>query len=183
MKFNAKNIVLPAIILCLICFCVSGLLVLTNELTKDQIALALEETAAESRMIVMSDADSFEEIDANTYLAKNGDTEIGYVFTTETSGYSGTVSVMTGIDMEKNITGIVILSQSETPGLGANCVNESFTDKFKQQVSDSLSVVKNTASGDGNIEAMTGATITSTAVTDAVNIAIGLFDDVSGGEG
>ncbi len=180
MKFNFKDILLPAIILSIICFCATALLVLTNELTKDQIALAQEETVRASRMIVMSDADNFEEIDANTVKALKGDEAVGYIFVTQSSGYAGAISVMTGIDLEQNITGIVILEQTETPGLGANCTKADFTEQFKQMATE-LTVIKNQTAGEAQVEALTGATVTSEAVTNAVNEAIGLYSQIVGG--
>ncbi len=181
MKMNFKTVVLPPLILCLICFCVTGLLALTNELTKDRIIQAQIEKEEQSRSLVMPDATAYEQVDEFTYLAKNGEEDLGYIFVTESKGYAGTVSVMTGISLDENITGIIILQQSETPGLGANCTNEEFTNRFRQEANE-LTVVKNTPSGNGNIEALTGSTVTTDAVTDAVNEAIELFDILNGGE-
>ncbi len=58
---------------------------------------------------------------------------MGYVFETEASGYGGKVKVMTGIDAEGAITGVVILSHDETPGLGANAEKPDFLNQFLQQ--------------------------------------------------
>ncbi len=178
MKMNFKTVVAPALILCAICFCVAGLLALTNELTKDKIAQVALETAASSRMIVMPTADVFEEND-EYYTALNGSEVVGYVFSTSSNGYGGAVEVMTGIDLDGNITGVVILSQNETPGLGANCENESFLSQFLQKATE-IEVVKNVTAGDGEIEAMTGATITSDAVTNAVNEAVEIYETIGG---
>ncbi|MFI3324825.1 MAG: RnfABCDGE type electron transport complex subunit G [Clostridia bacterium] len=178
MKMNFKTVVAPALILCAICLCVTALLALTNELTKDKITQAALEKESNSRMLVMSTADDFEE-NENYYTATSGGEVVGYVFSTSSSGYGGDVSVMTGIDIDGNITGVVILSQEETPGLGANCENESFLVQFLQKAV-TLEVVKNTTASDGEIEAMTGATITTTAVTNAVNVAVEIFETIGG---
>ena len=107
---------------------------------------------------------------------------MGYVFETEASGYGGTVSVMTGIDTEGNITGVVILSHDETPGLGANAEKPDFLNQYLQPAPEGgLSVIKYQAPSQGQIEAMTGATVTSTAVTNAVNQAIEQYYEVKGG--
>ena len=104
------------------------------------------------------------------------------MFETGASGYGGTVSVMTGIDAEGSITGVVILSHDETPGLGANATKSSFLDQYLQPAPEGgLSVVKYQTPSDGQIEAMTGATVTSTAVTNAVNQAIEQYYAVKGG--
>lgn len=181
MKLNAKNILVPALTLFVICLVVTALLAGTNLLTKDKIADQARITAENSRKIVLSAADSFESTDDYYTGTSNGDV-VGYVFETQAKGYGGTVKVMTGIDKDGNITGVVILEHSETPGLGANAVNESFRDQYVQAVpEDGIQLVKNKVAGDGEVEALTGATITSRAVTTAVNAAIEQFQSVKGG--
>ena len=104
------------------------------------------------------------------------------VFETEASGYGGKVKVMTGIDAEGAITGVVILSHDETPGLGANAEKPDFLNQFLQQAPEGgLEVIKYQTPGEGQIQAMTGATVTSTAVTNAVNQAIAQYNTVKGG--
>ena len=112
-----------------------------------------------------------------------GGQTVGYVFETEASGYGGTVSVMTGIDAEGNITGVVLLSHDETPGLGANAEKPDFLNQYLQPAPEGgLSVIKYQAPSQGQIEAITGATGTSTAVTNAVNQAIEQYYEVKGVE-
>ena len=89
---------------------------------------------------------------------------------------------MTGISGEGAITGVVILSHEETPGLGANAEKAEFLDQYLQSAPEGgLSVIKYQTPGEGQIEAITGATITSTAVTNAVNQAIEQYYQVKGG--
>ena len=89
---------------------------------------------------------------------------------------------MTGIDAEGAITGVVILSHDETPGLGANAEKPDFLNQFLQQAPEGgLKVIKYQTPGEGQIQAMTGATVTSTAVTNAVNQAIAQYNTVKGG--
>ena len=107
---------------------------------------------------------------------------MGYVFETESKGYGGTIQVMTGISTEGDVTGVVILSHAATPGLGANAEKENFRDQFKQPAPENgLDVVKYQPPAEGQIEAMTGATITSKAVTSAVNLAIEQYHTIKGG--
>lgn len=182
MKLSFKNVVQPALILCSICFVVSALLALTNALTIDVIAKATLEKEETARMLVLSDATSFEASADETYYIGYCDGEIvGYVFSTEANGYGGAISVMTGISTNSTITGVTIVSHDETPGLGSNAEKTEFTDQY-QQNSTEFSVVKNTEAGDGEIEALTGATITSKAVTTAVNIATELYETIKEGE-
>lgn len=181
MKITAKDILKPALILFAICLVVTALLAGTNLLTKNKIAEQSALEAEQSRKVVLSDADSFEEADGY-YIGKANDKTVGYVFQTEAKGYGGTVKVMTGISADGQITGVVILEHSETPGLGANAEKASFTDQFKQAVPENgITLVKNKAPSDGEIEAMTGASITSRAVTNAVNEAIEQYNTVKEG--
>ena len=70
-----------------------------------------------------------------------------------------------------------ILSQDETPGLGANATKSEFTDQYKQKAQE-LEVIKNAEPADGEIQAITGSTITSQAVTDAVNKAVAAYEKI-----
>lgn len=181
MKLDFKTIARPALILFVICLVASAALAGTNALTADKIVQAQLETAEASRKIVLPDAQEFESADGYN-VGKSGGSDVGYVFETESKGYGGTVKVMTGIDTEGKITGVVILSHSETPGLGANAENQKFLDGYKQDAPPGgIEVIKNTAPASGQIEALTGATITSQAVTDAVNLAIEKYEQVKGG--
>jgi len=184
-NLNAKAILTPALVLFLICLIVAGLLGGTNALTKDPIEEQTQLKAQQARMTVLPQAKSFEQVsisgtDAECYAALDGEKRIlGYAITTAAKGYGGDVRVMTGIDAaEGKITGVSILSQSETPGLGANAVKPEFTGQYEQALPESgFDVIKNAQPQDGEIEAMTGATITSKAVTGAVNEAISLYTE------
>ena len=85
---------------------------------------------------------------------------------------------MIGIDKDGAVTGVEFLSISETAGLGMNAQKETFRDQFKGKNSE-ITVVK-TAPGDDEIQALTGATITSNAVTKSVNTALKLYEEVKG---
>lgn len=183
MKLNFKGVAVPAAVLVIICIVVSGLLGITNMLTADKIAQVQAENAAESRTVVLPDAESFEEKESESgtyYVGMSGSEVVGYVFTTAGKGYGGDVSVMTGITADGNISGIAILDQDETPGLGGNCTKESFQAQFVQPAT-TIEVVKNQEAGEGQIEALTGATITSRAVTSAVNEAVDMYNNVKEG--
>lgn len=95
----------------------------------------------------------------------------GYAFMLTSKGYGGAVTLVAGIDADGKISGIDVISHSETPGLGANADNDDFKNKFKTKPAEQLVVSKSNNDGQ-NIEALSGATITSTAVVSAVNEAI-----------
>lgn len=187
-KIRFKDIFVPTISLFLICVVVSALLAGTNELTKGPIAEISQQKAQEAMMAVCPDAVTFEgekglEIECYRGLDKDGNLA-GYAIPSASKGYGGDVSVMVGISPEGDVTGVEILSQSETPGLGANCVKETFTDMFRQPAPEDgeFDVVKDGTGGEGGrIDALTGATITTNAVTTAVNNAINVYKSLAGG--
>lgn len=189
---NIKEVIKPAAILFVICVAVSAALAGTNLLTADRIAQAAAQKAEESRMVVLPGAEAFQEKeseDGTHYIGLSKEADgvvVGYVFETESKGYGGTVKVMTGISTEGSITGVIVLSHSETPGLGANAEKESFRAQYQQPVANlagGIQVVKFQAPNEGEIQAMTGATITSTAVTNAVNLAIEQYQNAYASEG
>lgn len=175
-----KEVLKPALILCVICLLATAALAGTNLLTADTIAQQKVITEQESRKQVLPDADSFEEADGYA-IGKTGSDIAGYVLVTSSKGYGGDVQVMTGISTDGQITGVVILEQDETPGLGANAEKESFRDQFKQAVPENGFTVTKSTAGEGEISAMTGATITTTAVTNAVNDAIAQYNEIKEG--
>lgn len=187
MNPKVKQILVPTITLTLICIIITGLLAVTNDITADKIAQQNAEAAAASRLEVLPDAAGFEEkqTGGSTYYIGKDESgqEVGYVFTTTAAGYGGDVEVMTGIGSDGVVTGVTILSHNETPGLGAKADDPSFTGRYQKAVPDGGFVLKKgTASADNEVAAITGATITSTAVTNAVNEAVELYSQVKGGQ-
>lgn len=98
------------------------------------------------------------------------DNTIGYAVMVSTVGYGGEILLTVGIDNELKVTGIDVISHSETPGLGENCTKAQFKDQFKGK-EIGIEVVKNGASGN-QVDAISSATITSKAVTRGVDAAI-----------
>ena len=107
------------------------------------------------------------------YNATSSGNTVGYVFVEKGKGYGGDVSVMVAIGTDKVIKSVKVLDVSnETPGLGQNSAKEEFYGQYKSK-SKGISVVKNAPNEENNeIKAVTGATITSKAVTKAVNNAL-----------
>ena len=102
---------------------------------------------------------------------------LGYVFiVSSTHGYGGNLSISMGITSEGILQGIEMVSMNETAGLGANCTTDSFKDQYKNLSTESaLIVTKDGKKADNEIDAISGATITSKAVTDAVNAGIAFY--------
>ena len=186
---KAKEIIVPAVSLFLICVVVTALLALTNAVTAPKIDALAVETQEASKKQVLSSADSFSEEkqvekDGVSYtyydgLASDGSV-VGYVFVTSAKGYGGDISVMVGVLGDGTVAGGNILSINETAGLGMNAKNQSFLDQFLGK-SGEIGVAKNNPS-DTEIQALTGATITSSAMATAVNTALSLYAEIGGGQ-
>ncbi|SCI30402.1 RnfABCDGE type electron transport complex subunit G [Intestinibacter bartlettii] len=167
------------------------LLALTNSVTASTIAQRNEQANAEARKLVLESAQDFEQVkDVKTdnskgvkvseiYEAKDasGNT-VGYTLKVLPSGYGGTIELMVGIDSAKGqVSGINVVSNSETAGLGAKSTDPEFSDQYKGKPLEELSVLKNGTPGDTEIKAISGATITSTAVTNGVDAAIEVYNN------
>ena len=187
---KAKELIVPALALFLICLVSSFLLAGTNAVTKDKIAQTQAQQAQASRKIAFADAASFgEEQTVETegkqisYVAALDDSGAvtGYVFTAVNHGYGGDVSVMTGVDNTGTVTRVVILSMdNETPGLGQNASKEEFWSQFSGKTGP-FAWVK--SGGDGNtVTGVTSASFTSRAVIAGVNDALDAFAVVKGAE-
>ena len=185
MKLNAKDVLKPTLILVVICLVVTACLAETNVMTRGAIAAQNAKDAEESRKVALPVASSFEQSSKgkDCYVGKKGSDVAGYVFTTEASSYGGKIKVMTGIDKGGKVTGVILLETSDTPGLGLNAQKAEFRDQYKQKVpAKGFEVVKGGGAKEGQINAMTGATISSKAVTKAVNEAIQEYEEVKGGD-
>ncbi len=95
---------------------------------------------------------------------------VGYCLTVNSKGYGGNVNFIVGITKDGTIKAINIMSHSETPGLGARSTEPEFYEQFNDRKAP-LKVVKGASNGESEISAISGATITSNAVTNGVNAA------------
>lgn len=184
-KFSFKEIAVPAITLFLIAAICTAILAVTDSITASKIAENNEQAEIAARQIVFEEAKSFSDVktaeDATYVEALDESSQvIGYVFTTSSKGYGGEIKIMTGISSEGSVTGLEILAIEETAGLGMNAKKDDYKNQYVGQ-NGSFTVVKSSA-GDNEVQALTGATITSQAVTDAVNNAVELFKTVTGGD-
>ena len=198
-----KNIIKNTVILTVITLAAGVLLGLVYDITEEPIAQAKEKAKIEAYQTVMKEADTF---DAEVVLgskevsklfakkkitgckvdevvaAKAEGEIIGYIFTMTTSeGYGGNIQISVGVLNDGTVTGVEILSIKETVGLGMNANTPEFKNKFTDKKTDSFVVTKTGAESDKEIDAISGATITSKAVTDAVNAAIACYQGWLGG--
>jgi len=189
-----KEISKLGLILLLICAVAAALLSLAYDFTIDKIVAQREITSQLSRQEVLPDADSFEIIEADlldkvklenelvveVYKGLSGGTLVGYTVKTLPGGFGGSVEVITGISSDGEVTGMRVGNHQETPGLGANATLPDFYGQYAGKSTESeLTVVKAGASGN-EIQAISGATITSKAVTKGVNMAVAAYKIVSG---
>ena len=111
-----------------------------------------------------------EHIDEVYYAADDSGSIQGYVLTVTTGeGYGGDIQFAMGISLDGTIQGISFLSIGETAGLGMRANTEEFKSQFAGKNAESIVYSKTGASGENEIDALSGATITTTAVTNGVN--------------
>ena len=186
---------------------VSGLLLgLVQDITAGPIAEQQQKAKEEAYKAVFADADSFEQLelteevsagleaclDENGYGAQNIDevmtaldasgSQIGYAFTVTTcEGYGGDIQFAMGIKDDGTLNGISILSIGETAGLGMKANTDAFKDQFKDKNVEKFAYTKTGATADDEIDALSGATITTNAMTNGVNAGLCAFQYAEGG--
>ena len=185
---DAKAILVPTLKLTVIGVIITALLFMTNSRTQAKIEQNEAQAAVEARKQVLPEADDFEEkkvtVNGTEYTYYEATNKAGYVFSGSNKGYGGQVVTMTGIDADGKIVGVLVTDASnETPGLGAKWLatdqaNQDRLAQFYGDVPDSDYAV--TKDG-GKIQAVSGATLTSRAVTADVNSAIAQYKAATGG--
>lgn len=175
------SIIKPTLVLFLVCVVISGSLAYVNNITQDVIEQSTKAEQAESRRQVMTEAESFKEIKAGNipdavtgiYEGYKGNDKIGYVMDVTVKGYGGDINMTVGVDLNGHITGVKIGDHNETPGLGAKAAEPEFINQFGEvTVNDNLAVVKHNKKASNEIQAVSGATVSSRAVTRGVSDAL-----------
>lgn len=177
------------------------------EITKDPIAKQEAQAKAEAYEQVFTDAAAFEAVEMDDTLTKtirdqldqegykaqsieevmraedqSGET-LGYAFTVVTSeGYGGDIQFSMGVQNDGTLNGISILSIGETAGLGMNADTPAFKDRFVGKQVEKLQYTKNGATQDDEINAISGATVTTNAMTNGVNAGLCAFRVMEGGD-
>jgi electron transport complex protein RnfG len=180
-----KHILKPALSLFIIAAVCTTMLSLVRDITLEPIQNQRKKTQENTMKAVLNEATEFRELGhpsdvlttksgsiVSIYEGSSRGEVVGYVVELSPSGYSGEIYMMVGISSVKSeITGMRVIRHSETPGLGALAVKESFYSKYDGKKLVPLNVVR-VSPGANDIEAITAATITSRAITNAVNEAI-----------
>ncbi len=175
-----KNMTVCLFAICLVC---SALLAGVYALTKEPIdAAAKAKNEAAIKDVLPETASAIEEertveMDGVTYTYNlaydaSGNT-VGCAINVSTLGFGGPIAIKVGFDMNGVICNTKVLSQAETPGLGAKCVEPSFSGQFKgfDPAEKKLSVKKD----GGDVDAITASTITSRAYADGLATAVKVF--------
>lgn len=170
---------------------IAGLLLgAVYEITKEPIRKENQRAKEEAYKAVFADADAFEDVkidedkvakgldekgldatinEAMKVLDKSGQ-QIGYVLTvTDHEGYGGDIQFAMGVQSDGTLNGISFLSIGETAGLGMKAKEDAFRKQFEGKKTDQIVYTKNGAKADNEIDALSGATITTNAVTNGVN--------------
>lgn len=177
MKDTFKNMIKPVLVLTCICLVVTALLAYINTVTSPIIAEAEQKAAQEAMAEVLSEADSFEQVTIDTlpervteiYRAENG---TGYVFMLTTKGYGGDMKLICGIKADGTIEACKTLSHSETSGLGSKTAEDPYRNQYIGKTSDTLN----------EVDAISGATISSVAYKSAIEEAFEAFNKVKEAE-
>lgn len=132
---------------------------------------------------LVKDADNFKEIKDKKewFEAQKGGKTIAYVVPSESKGFGGPIKMLVAVTPEGKVIDFTILAHNETPGLGDNAQKDPFRNQYKNKGAEDLEVTKD-PSNTKNIQAMTGATISSKAVTKGVKEAVEEVTKYAGGK-
>ena len=199
-KMDTRSIIIATIAIMIITVIAGFALAYVYKVTKDPIAVTEQKEAYKA---VFGDADSFDsysDFDADAAAkvlkdagynadidevveAKNSDGSVlGYVVTvTSHEAYSGDLQLAMGVRTDGTTNGISFLSLSETAGLGMEADTDSFKSQFAGKKVDKFKYTKSGATVDEEIDALSGATITTNAVTNAVDAGLEYVKSINGG--
>ncbi len=171
-----KEYVKPVIVLLAICLVSAFLLAEVDHLTAPIIQENVRKSTYEVYYQVLPDADTFTQLPCDlegvTAVLK-ADNGAGYVITAQSRGYGGQVPAAVSFDQEGSILRVVMMANSETPGLGQKVTLPAFYDQFAGSAAEKLSLE--------SIDAVSGATISSRASVTAINLAVEAYQNIVGG--
>lgn len=178
-----KEIITPILVLFLICFIVTAALAATYQVTKPIIEEINIKNANLARGEVFAySGGSFSPVEGKhpdnipeVYMADNG---TGYVFTADGKGFGGKLTAMIGIEKNGAITGVKITGHKETPGLGTKAMTADYLAQYKGQIA----ITRSHEADKTQIDAVTGATVTSDAVFQAVEASLEQFKRLGGAD-
>ena len=174
---NWNKIFKPIVVLCVICIVITGALAATNSVTAPVIAEATRLAQEQARAELLPEADGFEQVEgvavdnvSDVYAATNG---AGYVITSSAKGYGGTMTVMTSFTPDGQIKQLKVTESAETQGIGSNVSTKADYWAKYAGLDGTHELVLNT-----DVDAYSGATISSRALNNAVNSAIAAYNAI-----
>ena len=181
--FFKENIV-PALVLVIICLVVTAALAFTYGVASPIIAENEKQTADAARAQVLPAGDGFTLYEgelaegvAECYLADNGE---GIAVTSTYGSFGGTLTAMVGVDKEGKVTGVTVTGHADTPGLGTKAME---ADYLAGNYTGLDSAAAGSIKDDANVDAITGATISSNAVYQCVKEALAQYENIEGNGG
>jgi len=162
-KLKTLKGIFPIIFITVVVFAAVGLITWTDSVTADKIEYQKEQEI-KSMLQEMFPSMSRYTFEDDIYTLYAEESEVGYAFLALGKGYGGDIDILVGLEDETTIKAITIISQSETPGLGSRIAESSFATEFTGVNIDDI-ILKQDG---GQIDAITGATISSRAVIEAV---------------
>ena len=179
---NAKKIISLAVTLLIVTGVMGVILGIVHDITLEPIRITQERLKSDAMKAALPEADSFsrtalpEGADAivsgvSEAIAANG-ALLGYCVTVTPKGYAGPIEMIVGITNAGHLRAVSILNQSETPGLGAKSALPAFYGQYENKDVKSFTVVKTEPGAPDQIQAISGATITTNGVTAGANTAL-----------
>ena len=175
---NWNRVFKPIVVLVVICIIVTGALAATNKVTKPIIDEAIRVAQEQARKELLPDADNFTKVEgvevenvSDIYTADNG---TGTVITCSGKGYGGSITVMVAFSPDDTVKQIKITESSETKGIGTNVTENTEYWALYNGLPATQALVLGT-----DVDAYTGATISSRAVNNAVNAAIEAYNAIA----
>ena len=166
-----------------------ALLGIVNNMTKDIIAENSKITKTDLARILPG-ATAIKESDLSVtgninevYEGVNdSDESLGYVVKVTTKGFHGPIELMVALK-DDTVSGIKILTHSETPGLGARIVEDEFSERFVSlPFNNGIKMVKTEPANEGEVLAITGASVSSNAIGTALNEVVNFYKENVKGE-
>jgi len=155
--------IFPVLLLTAVVAISVNLLNLTDKLTREKIEWQREQKIERMLSEIFPNMSRYD-FENDIYTIYSNGTKIGYAFLAVGKGYGGDIDILVGLEDEATIKGITIISSRETPGLGSRIAESPFTDKFIGLNIDDVALRQY----GGQIDSITGATISSKAVVEAI---------------
>ncbi|MCK5827051.1 RnfABCDGE type electron transport complex subunit G [Candidatus Bipolaricaulota bacterium] len=160
-----RGSIYPIVFLTLVVFLSVVSLTLMDQMTREKILAAQQAEIQEMLSTLFPSLETFTyDEGSGQYTILKNSAAIGKARMLQAGGYGGAIDILVGIEPDGKLRGIRIISQQETPGLGAKISEPAFLDKFVGVAVNELDLSRD----GGSIDAITGATISSRAVVDAL---------------